>query len=59
MKKFEEKTIKTEKKFKGKIITLQVDEVELPNGKTAKKRNSKTSRCSCSYRNNQKIKKLF
>lgn len=35
MKKFEEKTIQTEVKFKGRIITLQVDEVKLPNGKTS------------------------
>ncbi|SDO23843.1 ADP-ribose pyrophosphatase [Psychrobacillus sp. OK028] len=35
MKKFEEKTIQTEVKFNGRIITLQVDEVELPNGKTS------------------------
>jgi ADP-ribose pyrophosphatase len=31
----EEKTIKTEKIFEGRIITVQVDEVELPNGKTS------------------------
>ncbi|RLL48145.1 NUDIX hydrolase [Oceanobacillus piezotolerans] len=37
MNKFEEKTIKTEKIFEGKIISLQVDEVELPNGKTSKR----------------------
>lgn len=37
MKKFEEKTIQTEQKFKGRIITLQVDDVELPNGKTGKR----------------------
>jgi ADP-ribose pyrophosphatase len=30
-----EKTIKTNTIFEGKIIKLQVDEVELPNGKTA------------------------
>lgn len=35
MKKFEEKTIHTEVKFNGRIISLQVDEVELPNGKTS------------------------
>lgn len=35
MKKFEEKTIQSELKFKGRIITLQVDVVELPNGKTS------------------------
>lgn len=33
MKKFEEKTIQTDLKFKGRVITLQVDEVMLPNGK--------------------------
>ncbi|SHF58586.1 NUDIX hydrolase [Ornithinibacillus halophilus] len=37
MKKFEEKTIKTEKIFEGKVITLQVDDVLLPNGKTSKR----------------------
>ncbi|MBS4176444.1 NUDIX hydrolase [Lederbergia citrea] len=37
MKKFEEKTISTNNIFKGKIISLQVDEVELPDGKTAKR----------------------
>lgn len=37
MKKFEEKTIKSEKIFNGKIINLQVDDVTLPNGKTAKR----------------------
>ena len=35
MKKFEEKTIQSELKFTGRIITLQVDEVKLPNGKTS------------------------
>ncbi|SEG14449.1 NUDIX hydrolase [Paenibacillus sp. UNC499MF] len=33
--KFEEVTIKTEPIFEGKIITLQVDHVRLPNGETA------------------------
>lgn len=37
MHKFEEKTLKTEEIFKGKVIRLQVDEVELPNGKTSKR----------------------
>lgn len=37
MKKFEEKTIQTEMKFQGKIITLQVDDVQLPNGKAGKR----------------------
>lgn len=37
MKKFEEKTIQTEQIFKGRIISLQVDAVELPNGKTGKR----------------------
>ncbi|CAN7337373.1 NUDIX hydrolase [Rossellomorea sp. LjRoot5] len=37
MKKFEEKTINTETIYQGKIIDLQVDEVELPNGKTSKR----------------------
>ncbi|MEC5422330.1 NUDIX hydrolase [Virgibacillus sp. C22-A2] len=37
MKKFEEKTIKTEKIYDGKVVHLQVDEVTLPNGKTAKR----------------------
>ncbi|WP_391559506.1 NUDIX hydrolase [Robertmurraya sp.] len=34
---FEEKTIKSEKIFSGKIISLQVDDVELPNGKHSKR----------------------
>ncbi|MFD2045928.1 NUDIX domain-containing protein [Ornithinibacillus salinisoli] len=33
MKKFEEKTIRTEEIFDGKVVKLQVDEVLLPNGK--------------------------
>lgn len=33
----EEKTISTEHIFSGKVIRLQVDEVELPNGKTSKR----------------------
>lgn len=37
MKKFEEKTIHTTSIFKGKVIDLQVDEVELPDGKTSKR----------------------
>jgi ADP-ribose pyrophosphatase len=37
MTRFEEKTIKTEEIFSGKIITLLVEEVELPNGKTSKR----------------------
>lgn len=37
MKKFEEKTTKTESIYKGKVISLQVDEVTLPNGKTSKR----------------------
>jgi ADP-ribose pyrophosphatase len=35
MKSLEEKTLSTEKIFNGKVISLQVDEVELPNGKKA------------------------
>jgi ADP-ribose pyrophosphatase len=35
MKKFEEVTVKTEPIFQGKIISLQVDHVRLPNGETA------------------------
>ncbi|WP_391121595.1 NUDIX hydrolase [Psychrobacillus sp. L3] len=35
MKKFEEKTISSDFKYKGRVITLQVDEVLLPNGKTS------------------------
>jgi ADP-ribose pyrophosphatase len=35
MKKFEEKTIKSEQIFTGKIIKLQVDDVSLPNGETS------------------------
>lgn len=37
MKKFEEKTIDTEKVYDGKIIKLQVDDVTLPNGKISKR----------------------
>ena len=35
MKSLEEKTIKTEPIFSGRIIHVQVDEVQLPNGKTS------------------------
>ncbi|WP_085991971.1 NUDIX hydrolase [Oceanobacillus senegalensis] len=37
MKKFEEKTIKSERIYNGKIVQLQVDEVKLPDGKTSKR----------------------
>ncbi|MFJ8256202.1 NUDIX domain-containing protein [Peribacillus asahii] len=37
MKKFEEKTLSSQKIFTGKVISLQVDDVELPNGKTSKR----------------------
>lgn len=37
MKKFEEKTIYSTKIYDGKVISLQVDDVTLPNGKTAKR----------------------
>lgn len=37
MKKFEEKTIRSNPIFKGKIISVQVDEVMLPDGNTAKR----------------------
>ncbi len=37
MKKFEEKTLSSEKIFTGKVISLQVDEVELPDGNTSKR----------------------
>ncbi|MGE6258912.1 NUDIX domain-containing protein [Heyndrickxia sporothermodurans] len=37
MHKFEEKTLKTEKIFDGKVIKLQVDDVKLPNGHTSKR----------------------
>ncbi|MDQ0157243.1 NUDIX hydrolase [Robertmurraya andreesenii] len=37
MSRLEEKTISSEPIFSGKIITLQVDEVELPNGRTSKR----------------------
>ncbi|RXT13824.1 NUDIX domain-containing protein [Ammoniphilus sp. CFH 90114] len=37
MSKFNEKTVKSDVIFEGKVITLQVDEVELPNGKLAKR----------------------
>jgi len=44
MKKFEEKTIQTESIYKGKVISLQVDDVELPNGKTSKRELVKQTR---------------
>jgi len=37
MSSLEEKTLSTEHIFTGKVISLQVDEVELPNGKTSKR----------------------
>lgn len=37
MKKFEERTVTSETLYKGKIIELRVDEVELPDGKRAKR----------------------
>ncbi|WP_181350010.1 NUDIX hydrolase [Thalassobacillus sp. CUG 92003] len=37
MKKFEEKTIDTQHIFKGKIVQLQVDSVQLPDGNTSKR----------------------
>ncbi|AGK54784.1 NUDIX hydrolase [Bacillus sp. 1NLA3E] len=37
MSRLEEKTIRTEQIFAGKVISLQVDEVELPDGKIAKR----------------------
>lgn len=37
MDRLEEKTIKSEQIFKGRVVSLQVDDVELPNGKTGKR----------------------
>lgn len=37
MSRLEEKTINTEKIFSGKVISLQVEDVELPNGNMAKR----------------------
>ncbi|WP_373892705.1 NUDIX hydrolase [Virgibacillus natechei] len=37
MKKFEEKTIKTDDIYNGKVVQLQVDDVTLPNGEHAKR----------------------
>ncbi|MED3660575.1 NUDIX hydrolase [Ureibacillus sp. FSL K6-8385] len=37
MKKFEEKTVHSTEIFKGKVVTLTVDDVILPNGKEAKR----------------------
>lgn len=37
MKKFEEKTVHSEPIFNGKVISLKVDDVTLPNGKVAKR----------------------
>jgi ADP-ribose pyrophosphatase len=37
MKKFEEKTIRSESIYEGKVVQLQVDDVRLPNGKESKR----------------------
>lgn len=37
MRPLDEKTLKTEQIFTGKVISLQVDEVELPNGRVSKR----------------------
>jgi ADP-ribose pyrophosphatase len=37
MSRLEEKTLKTEKIFTGKVISLQVEDVELPNGNVSKR----------------------
>ena len=37
MDRFEEKTVATDLLFEGKIISLRVEEVELPDGKRAKR----------------------
>ena len=37
MKKFEEKTIRSERIYEGKVINLKVDDVTLPNGHTSKR----------------------
>lgn len=37
MKKFEEKTIRSKQVFRGRIISLQVDDVKLPDGNTSKR----------------------
>lgn len=37
MKKFEEKTIQSKPIFQGKVISLKVDDVTLPNGETSKR----------------------
>lgn len=37
MKKFEEKTLNSEKIYEGKIINVRVDEVDLPDGNTSKR----------------------
>ena len=39
MKKFEEKTIHSKDIFQGKVVSLKVDDVLLPNGKEVKTRN--------------------
>src|SRR5699024_10064143 len=41
MKKFAEKTIRTEQIYKGKVVHLHVDDVILPNGQTSKRQISK------------------
>ncbi|WP_134698882.1 NUDIX hydrolase [Ammoniphilus sp. YIM 78166] len=37
MSKYQERTVNSERIFEGKVITLQVDEVELPNGNLSKR----------------------
>ncbi|MER2049228.1 MAG: NUDIX hydrolase, partial [Solibacillus sp.] len=37
MKKFEEKTIQSQPIYSGKVISLKVDDVSLPNGETGKR----------------------
>lgn len=37
MNKFHEKTIRTEQIFSGKVISVKIDEVQLPDGKTSKR----------------------
>lgn len=37
MKKFEEQTLTSEKIYTGRVISLKVDDVRLPNGKTSKR----------------------
>ena len=56
MKKFEEKTIHSQPIFKGKVISLKVDDVTFPNGETSKREIVNHPGCSCSNCHHRKNK---